>query len=65
MMRRNGHAYKSTLLKREVSVRKIISIHYFQYMSDFVFPGESHDFWELVCVDRGEIERWRETAGLP
>ena len=31
-------AYKSTLLKREVSVRKIISIHYFQYMSDFVFP---------------------------
>ena len=49
-------AYKSTLLKREVSVRKIISIHYFQYMSDFVFPGESHDFWELVCVDRGEIE---------
>ena len=25
-------------------------------MSDFSFPGESHDFWELVCVDRGEID---------
>ena len=49
-------AYRSTRLRREVSVQKIISIHYFQYMSDFVFPGESHDFWELVCVDRGEIE---------
>ena len=49
-------AYRSTRLRREVSVQKIISVHYFQYMSDFVFPGESHDFWELVCVDRGEIE---------
>ena len=49
-------AYRSTRLRREVSVQKIISVHYFQYMSDFVFTGESHDFWELVCVDRGEIE---------
>jgi len=44
-------AYKSVVLEDS-----IISVHYFQYMSDFSFPGESHDFWELVCVDRGEID---------
>lgn len=49
-------AYKNTCLRTTVSVRSIISIHYFDYMSDFSFPGESHDFWELLCVDKGEID---------
>ncbi|MDO5418262.1 MAG: AraC family transcriptional regulator [Lachnospiraceae bacterium] len=49
-------SYKSTFLRTSISIRNIISIHYFDYMSNFVFPGESHDFWELVCVDRGEID---------
>ena len=25
-------------------------------MSDFSFPGESHDFWEFLCVDKGEVD---------
>ncbi|MCI9147270.1 MAG: helix-turn-helix transcriptional regulator [Hungatella sp.] len=49
-------AYKSTRLRPLFLVRNIISIHYFDYMSDFTFPGESHDFWELLCVDKGEID---------
>ena len=49
-------AYKNTCLRTTLSVRSIISIHYFDYMSDFSFPGESHDFWELLCVDKGEID---------
>ncbi len=49
-------AYKSTCLQTALSVGSIISIHYFDYMSDFSFPGESHDFWELLCVDKGEID---------
>lgn len=49
-------AYQSVELKDSISIKKIVSVHYFQYMSDFSFPGESHDFWELVCVDRGEID---------
>ena len=24
-------------------------------MCDFSFPGESHDFWEFLCVDKGEV----------
>ncbi len=49
-------SYKSTHLRTVLSVRSIISIHYFDYMSDFTFPGESHDFWEILCVDKGEID---------
>ena len=22
----------------------------------YSFPGESHDFWEFLCVDKGEVE---------
>lgn len=49
-------SYKCTNLRTAFSIRNIISIHYFDYMSDFTFPGESHDFWELLCVDKGEID---------
>lgn len=49
-------AYKSVVLEDSITINRIISVHYFQYMSDFSFPGESHDFWELICVDRGEID---------
>ena len=37
-------------------IEELFSLHYFEYMSTFSFPGESHDFWEFVCVDKGEVE---------
>lgn len=48
--------YKYTELTEEVTIHRIISIHYFEYMSDFTFAGESHNFWELLCVDKGEVD---------
>lgn len=48
--------YISTKLRSSVQVSHIITIHYFEYMKDFYFAGESHDFWEFLCVDKGEIE---------
>ena len=48
--------YKSTVLRPSAVVHRVISIHYFEYMSDSSFPGESHDFWEFVCVDKGVID---------
>lgn len=47
--------YQATELQEEVNIKKVISIHYFEYMSDFSFPGESHDFWEFLYVDKGEL----------
>ena len=48
-------SYKMTELKEEIIIKKVISIHYFEYMSDFSFPGESHNFWEFLYVDKGEL----------
>ncbi|MEG2232252.1 MAG: AraC family ligand binding domain-containing protein, partial [Lachnospiraceae bacterium] len=48
-------AYESITLQQEIQIDQIVSIHYFEYMSDFTFGGESHDFWEFLCVDKGVI----------
>lgn len=40
-------------LKSIINVKGIHSIHYFEFKSDFKFEGESHNFWELVYVDKG------------
>lgn len=53
--------YNGTLLRNSISIGKIYSIHYFEYMSTFSFKGESHDFWEFICVDKGEVDI---TAGV-
>ncbi len=48
-------AYLGVKLRDSIVVGKIYSIHYFEYMSDFSFEGESHNFWEFICVDKGEV----------
>lgn len=52
-----------TTLKEEIVIKKIVTIHYFEYAKDYVFTGESHNFWELVYVDKGEIEVMADTIG--
>lgn len=44
-----------TPLHSEINVTDVITIHYFEYRSDFYFPGEQHDFWEILFVDKGEV----------
>jgi AraC-like DNA-binding protein/quercetin dioxygenase-like cupin family protein len=55
--------YINTTLKEEIVLKKIVTIHYFEYTKDYVFTGESHNFWELVYVDKGEIEVMADTIG--
>ena len=47
--------YIKTKLKRDIEIDSIITLHYFEYMKDFVFRGESHDFWEFLYVDKGSV----------
>ena len=47
--------YIKTKLKRSIDIDAIITLHYFEYMKDYVFDGESHDFWEFVFVDSGNL----------
>lgn len=38
-----------------ISVEKLVTAFYMELSKDFYYPGESHDFWELVYIDRGEM----------
>lgn len=49
-------SYVKTKLNSVISIPKIVTIHYNEYDEAFVFEGESHDFWEMVYVDRGQVE---------
>lgn len=48
--------YTGIDIKRTLTINKIFSVHYFEYASNFYFAGESHDFWEFICVDKGDVD---------
>ncbi len=48
--------YVPTIMRREIAVEAIVTVHYFEHAKNYVFEGESHDFWELVYVDKGRVE---------
>lgn len=48
--------YTPHSLRRVIQIEKIVSLHYFEYAKGFTFPGERHNFWELVYIDAGRVE---------
>jgi len=48
--------YEFTELRMALAVRRIVTIHYFEYTSNYYYAGESHPFWEFLYVDKGELE---------
>lgn len=48
--------FTKTPLTDDISVENIVTMHVFQYDTEYVFEGELHDFWEFVYVIRGSIE---------
>ncbi len=47
-------------LKDEIKIRDVVSVHYFEFSKTYKFPGEWHDFWEIVYADRGKITAYYE-----
>ena len=47
--------YRPTRLRRELEITEVVSVHYFEYSSRYVFEGERHPFWEFLYVDKGEV----------
>ncbi|WP_233146913.1 AraC family transcriptional regulator [Paenibacillus selenitireducens] len=45
-----------TPLTKTIDIDNIITIHYFEFVKDYVFTGERHNFWEFLYVDRGEVQ---------
>lgn len=42
-------------LKTVFNITHIINILYYKFPKNFVFDGETHDFWEFIYVDKGEV----------
>ena len=38
-----------------INVSKIVTIHDFEFKKNYVSQGESHDFWELVYLEKGKL----------
>lgn len=47
--------------ERLLSVEKIVTALYLEYGKDFVFAGESHDFWEFTYIDKGSVRFTADT----
>ena len=48
-------AYTPIHPQRIIRIDSLFSVHYFEYTSSYAFPGESHNFWEFVYVDKGTV----------
>ncbi len=55
--------FTKLVLKEELQVKRIVSLHYFEFAKDFIFQGEKHDFWEFLYVDKGEAEVLADDSG--
>ena len=47
--------YAGTDLTDTIEIHTIYTIHYYEYQRNFSFDGEIHNFWEFICVDRGDV----------
>lgn len=48
--------YVKTRFNNTINISKIITVHYYEFDSNFSYDGESHDFWEMVYIDKGKVE---------
>ncbi|MEE1043828.1 MAG: AraC family transcriptional regulator [Clostridia bacterium] len=51
----NRPIYMKHKLSNVITISKIVTIHYYEFGKNFHFSGESHDFWEFLYVDSGEV----------
>lgn len=57
-------SYVKTQLQNVITISKIVTVHYYEFDKNFVFDGESHNFWEMVYVDTGKVEIKRDNESL-
>jgi AraC-like DNA-binding protein len=42
-------------LNSKIDITGIITILFYKFTKNYVFPGEIHDFWEFIYIDKGEL----------
>lgn len=63
-MYESAKQYKKHKIKSYINVSSVVTIHYFEFTKDYIYHGESHDFWEMVYVDKGEIIATADTKDI-
>ena len=43
------------LFDKKFNITHIYTLFYMEIPKDFKYDGESHDFWEMVYIDKGEM----------
>ncbi|MCQ6560642.1 AraC family transcriptional regulator [Paenibacillus mendelii] len=43
------------VLQEDFIIKKLVTFHYNELNKDYLYPGERHDFWEFLYLDKGEI----------
>ncbi|MBF8808113.1 MAG: helix-turn-helix transcriptional regulator [Enterococcus lacertideformus] len=56
MLTRSKKEIASQKYEEVLKIRSIITTYYFEFSKDYHFPGERHNFWEMVYVDRGPVQ---------
>ncbi len=49
------YIYKSKSIEQVLRITELINVAYYRFPENFVFEGETHDFWELSYIDKGQI----------
>lgn len=47
-----------------INITKIYTFYSFEFAKNYVFKGESHNFWEIAYVDKGILEVMADTKHL-
>lgn len=47
--------YYKYKIENLIKITEIVTVHYFDFDKDFISDTESHDFWEMVYAERGEL----------
>lgn len=42
-------------IRKLIDIKSIVTTLYYELSKNFYYAGESHDFWEMVYVDKGEV----------
>jgi AraC-like DNA-binding protein len=43
-------------MRDTIRINCLYSFYYSQFATGYIFPGEAHDFWEMVYIDQGEAD---------
>lgn len=49
-------AYPPIFEQRVIEVEELYTFFHFHFATGYVFPGESHPFWEMVYVESGQVD---------